>query len=298
MTGARVVLAALLALQAGCITDTWSSRVEPSPYRKPPPEHLLRKPPDFRIHDVYVHKEFFYYFYADEEMNETLVTVVDTRKPQQGAEPQLATLDEFDYALSLLAEMWYAQGRPDQFKYFNLRHREEMDRRDTLLDQRIRYKLEEIRELEEEKLFLEADLKSRQDTGAYAEGDEKLALAPSAVVDREIKVKNYLLSRARLALAILEYQRDLRDARYARKGMPVFVMEPIHVADLVPDAYGPQELIALIRSEVDAEWEHPESLIDYASSGNLVVTQLRPVIRSVRAFLDRLRADRDARTSR
>ena len=63
------------ALLAGCPPgDTWSSRVEEPEYVPPPPERLLRKPPDFLIHDVHTRKEFHYYFYADEYINEDIVT--------------------------------------------------------------------------------------------------------------------------------------------------------------------------------------------------------------------------------
>lgn len=288
-----VVLAAFLAGCGG--GKTWISRVEEPVYVPPPPEHLLRRPADFRIHDVHVRKEFHYYFYADENINEEVVTVIDYAKPGPERDPRIATLEEYEYAMSLLQEMWKSQGPPDKLKYFNLRHSEQKARSATLLDQRIRFKEAALAQLTEEKEDLEADYESRKETGTFAAGDEKLSLAPAPAVEREIGIKRALIAETQVQIYILEYNRALRDAQYARRGMPVFVMQAVRVGDLVPDAWGPEELIALVKENVASDsWSHADASIEYASQGNLVIKQTRSVIREIRKYIDRLRKEHEA----
>ncbi len=290
-----VASAVLAAFGSGCISDTWSSRVEPLDLGPEPPEHLLRQPADFRLYDPHVRKEFFLYFYEDEELREEIITVINYAVPEGERRPRLATRDEHDHAMALFIEDWKTRGLGAKMRYFNEKYSQEVARMNTLLDEKIVYKEREVRDLEDKKLTLEADVKSRKMTGAYAAGDDKFKLVEGPVAERELARAERLLLLARSQLYILQYLREQRNAQYARNAV-LLVENSLPVPDLL-EVYGaPDRLVADIKAKVQPfSWTRSGVRIEVTAEGKLEMTQTRDVVIQVRDFVDRLRADIAAR---
>ena len=284
-----------LSLLAACAPgDRWSSRVEDPGLPPFLPEHLLRKPADFRLYDAPTRKEFFLYFYEDEEVKEDVVAVIDYGVPQGPRRPRFATREEHDYALDIFQADWRARGDDAKLKYFNERHMIETRRKETLLDQKIEFKTREIKHLEDKAYDIQSDLASRKDTGAFAEGDEKLRLAPSAALEAEHKRTLQKLAIAQTQLYVLEYRRSLRDLADAR-GSGEFVTGRVGVSDLLSDPTKNDEFIQqVVRKVSPAAWDRPEARIGL-SGGDLVVVQTRDVIVQVRDYVNRLRIETRAK---
>lgn len=288
---AGAVFAAVSAALSGCAPeDTWSSRVVEEEWQPAPPEHLLRKQADFRLYDPHLRKEFFLYLYEDEEVREQVVTVINYAVPEGDRRPRLATRDEHDYALSVFAEDRLSKDGAQKLRYFNDRRAQEIGRANTLLDEQIVYKEKEIRELEERKLTLDADVKSREMTGAYAAGDEKFQLVEGSVAKREAARAERLLLISKGQLLILKYLRDLRNSQFARATL-VIVEDSMPVQDLV-ELYGaPERLVAEIRQKIQPfSWARPGVSLE-VRDGELEVHQSRDVILQLRDWVERLRAD-------
>ncbi|MBI3854639.1 MAG: hypothetical protein HY293_02985 [Planctomycetes bacterium] len=293
--GAVFVLGLGLAALAGCFPeDTWSSRVVEEEYQPDPPEHLLRQPADFRLYDPHVRKEFFLYFYEDETVRQEIVTVINYAVPEGQRRPRLATRDEHDYAIAIFMEDWRARGLNDKIRYFNERYSQEVTRQNTLIDEKIVYKEHEVRELDDKRISIDADLKSRQMTGAFKEGDEKFKLVDSSVAQRELAKTERALLLAKSQLLILQYLRDQRNAQYARSAV-LLVENSLPVKDLL-EAYGaPERFIADVRQKVSPlSWDRPGARIEVRED-KLEIYQTRDVILQVRDFVDRQRADIAAR---
>src|SRR6185503_12724448 len=245
-----VVLALGLAALAGCFPeDTWSSRVEEAEYQPDPPEHLLRKPADFRLYDPNVRKEFFLYYYEDENVSQEIVTVINYALPEPERRPRLATREEHDYAIAVFIEDWKSHGQNDRIRYFNLKYSQEVKRQNTLIDEKIVYKEREVRELEDKRLTIQADIKSREMTGTYQAGDEKFKLVETSVAQRELAKAERQLLLARSQLLILQYLRQQRDAEYARNAV-LMVRNSFAVKDLLETYGAPERLVADIRQKV------------------------------------------------
>lgn len=295
MRNLGVVLALALPALGGCFPeDTWSSRVQPEEYQPEPPEHLLRQPADFRLYDPHVRKEFFLYNYEDETVRQEIVTVINYAVPEGERRPRLATRDEHDYAMMIFMEDWKSRGLNDKIRYFNERYSQEVSRSNTLIDEKIVYKEKEVRELEDKKLSISADIKSREMTGTYQGGDEKQKLVEMAVAQRELAKVERALLLAKSQLLILQYLRAQRDAQYARNAM-ILVENAQPVKDLL-EAYGaPERFVAEVRQKVAPfSWDRPGVRIEVREE-TLEITQSRDVILQVRDFLERLRADLAAR---
>jgi len=290
-----VVLALGLAALAGCFPeDTWSSRVQEEEYQPDPPEHLLRKPADFRLFDPNVRKEFFLYYYEDENVSQEIVTVINYALPEAERRPRLATREEHDYAIAMFIEDWKSRGLNEKIRYFNERYSQEVKRQNTLIDEKIVYKEREVREFEDKRLSLQADIKSREMTGAYQAGDEKFKLVETSVAQRELAKTERLLLLARSQLLILQYLRQQRDAEYARNTV-LLVKNSFPVKDLL-EVYGaPERLVADVRQKVAPfSWQRSGAWIE-VNGDKLELSQTRDVILQVRDFVDRLRADIAAR---
>jgi hypothetical protein len=285
------VLALTFAAAAGCTPeDTWSSRVVEEEYEPPPPEHLLRKPADFRLYDPHVRKEFFLYFYEDENVREEIVTVINYAAPEGERRPRMSTRDEHDYAIAIFMEDWRARGESEKIRYFNERASQEVSRQNTLIDEKIVYKEREVQELEEKRLALNADVQSRQLTGTYAGGDEKFNLVEGTVAQRELARAERALLLAQGQLMILQYMRDQRNSQYARHTL-VLVENTMAVKDLIEQYSAPERLMAEIRQNVQPDsWLRPGVRIDFRD-GILQMTQSRDVILQVRDYVDRLRSN-------
>jgi hypothetical protein len=274
----------------GCVQDTWSNRVEEPEHVPDPPEHLLRRPADFRMIDVSVRKEFFLYMYQDESVKEVVITVINKALPEPEQRQRLATAEEVDYAIALFTNEWKSRGEEQKLRYFNDRYGEEQRRNATLIDYNIVYKREEKQDLEQQIEALEADLKSRKDTNTFAAGNEKLNLADQESVGRELSKRRRRLAITEAELAILVYKRELRDAQYARLGL-VFADDSMTVQDLIPNYSAPERLADEIRLHVaPATWLRPQAWIR-VSGGTLQVHQTRDVLLQIRDYLERLRAD-------
>src|SRR5262245_11049261 len=295
---ARGKLSALLALAlaalSGCVQDTWSSRVREAEDQPDPPEHLLRQPADFRLYDPHMKKEFFLYFYQDEAVNQEIVTVINYALPEPERRPRMATREEHDYAIAIFMEDWKRRGQTEKIRYFNERYSQEVARQNTLIDEKIVYKEREIRELDDKRIGLNADIKSREMTGTFQAGEDKnFKLVEMTVAQRELAKTERLLLLARSQLFLLQYLRDQRNAQYARNAV-LLVENTIGVKDLL-DAYGaPERFIAEVKQNTPFAWDRPGVSIEIDGT-DLVFTQTRDVILKVRDFVDRLRADIAAR---
>jgi len=289
-----VVLALGLAALAGCFPqDTWSSRVEEAEYMPDPPEHLLRQPADFKLYDPHVKKEFFLYFYQDESVNEEIVTVINHGLPEKERRPRLASREEHDYAIAIFMEDWKARGQNEKIRYFNERYAQEVARSNTLIDEKIVYKEHEIRELDDKRISLQADIKSREMTGTYAAGDDKFKLVETAVAQRELAKTERLLLLQRGQLLILQYLRDQRNAQYARTAV-LLVENSMGVKDLLESYGAPERFIADVKQNTPFAWDRPGASIEIDGT-DLVIKQTRDVILKVRDFVEKLRSDLAAR---
>jgi len=280
---------ALLAAAACAPGDTWSSRVREEPYMPPPPEHLLRRPADFRLYDAHVRKEFFLYMYEDESVSEQVVTVINYSVPDAARSQRLATREETDYAMGLFITDWRSRGQDERLQYFNRRFEEEQYRKSTQYDDLIEHKKEEKKWWDTEAFNLDADLQSRKNTSSFAGGDEKLNLADSASTEKQLAHAKRMLALAEVQLAILEYKRAMRDSQYARAGA-TFIDSSLQVADLLPNYSTPQRFIDDIRQHVQPfAWSLSEVRIGVAE-GQLTVRHTRDVVLMVRDYVDELRA--------
>jgi hypothetical protein len=291
-----VVLGFAVAALAGCFPEnTRSSRVQEEEYEPPPPEHLLRQPADFRLYDPHVRKEFFLYYYEDESVRQEIVTVINYAVPEGERRPRLATRDEHDYAIAVFIEDWKARGLNDKIRYFNERFAQEVSRQNTLIDEKIVYKEQEVRDLDDKRLGLQADLKSREMSGgSFAAGDDKFKLVETPVVQRELAKTERALLLARSQLLILEYMREQRNAQFARNAV-LLVENTLPVKDVM-EVYGaPERFIADLRQKVAPfTWDRPGVRIEVRED-KLEMTQTRDVILQVRDFVERLRSDIAAR---
>jgi hypothetical protein len=291
MRSLGVVSALLLGTLGACVpSDTWSSRVVEPPYMPPPPEHLLRKPADFRILDAHLRKEFFLYLYEDESIREEVITVINYGLPEGSRAQRLATRDEADYAMSLFIADWKSRGQEDRIQYFNRRHAEEQYRKSTQLDDQIEHKKEEKKWWDTEVFNLDSDLRSRQNTGTYAGGDEKFNLADTPAAERQLSHAKRMQVLAEAQLAILEYKRAIRDSQYARAGA-VFVDSSMRVEDLLPNYGQPERLVEDVRTHVQPfSWGLSEVRLQVVG-GQLVVRHTRDVVLMVRDYVEELRAE-------
>jgi hypothetical protein len=290
-----VVFTLALAPLAGCFPEnTWTSRVQEEEFQPDPPEHLLRQPADFRLYDPHVRKEFFLYNYEDESVRQEIVTVINYAVPEGERRPRLATRDEHDYAIAIFIEDWKARGLNDKIRYFNERYSQEVKRSNTLIDEKIVYKEQEVRELDDKRVTLQADIKSREMTGTYQGGDDKFKLVETPVAQRELAKTERALLLAKSQLLILQYMREQRNSAYARNAV-LLVENTLPVKDLI-EVYGaPERMVADIRQKVSPfSWDRPGARIKIRED-KLEMTTTREVILQVRDFVDRLRSEVAAR---
>jgi hypothetical protein len=286
----------LLAVAAlwGCVEDTWTDRIPPQVEEPEPPEHLLRKQADFRLYDPSLRKEFFLYFYEDELVKQEIVTVINHTLPVADQRPRLATRDEHDYAIRMFMEDWKARGETEKIRYFNEKYSQEVSRMNTLLDEKIDYKQREVRELEDKKVTLQADVKSREMTASYQGGDEKFNLVDAATAKSEAARAERALLLAQGQLMILQYLRDQRNAIYARHTL-ILTDDSFGIRGLLENYPAPERLIQEICQQVEPmSWQRPGVRISIKDN-YLYVTQSREVIVAVRDYVQHLRDDAEAR---
>jgi len=290
-----LVPALILAALSGCFPeDTWSSRTPEFVEEPEPPQHLLRQQADFKLYDPSLRKEFFLYFYEDELIRQDIVTVINYAVPLGERRPRLATREEHDYAIQMFMEDWRARGESEKIRYFNERYSQEVSRMNTLLDEKIAYKEQEVRDFDDKRVSLDADVKSRQMTGTYAAGDEKFQLVEGTVAQRELAKTERALLLAQGQLLILRYLRDQRNAQYARHSL-VLSEDSIPLKGVL-DAYpAPERLVQEICQKVQPyAWQRPGVRIQ-VSDGTLEVTQSKDVLIGVREYIEHLRDDQEGR---
>lgn len=281
----RVWAAAILFFPAAACTGgrPWESRV---PEREPlpePPERLLRKPPDFRIRDPEHRREFLLYFYEDADYREEMVVVL----AEDEGRPRVALLEEHEEALRLFARHWASRTEEEKLHYFNELHLQELRRNATLLDQQIRLKEAAAKDLLEQKITLEADLKSRRDTNTFPEGSEKFALISSSALEGELARLERRWLQTQAELAVLRQLRAARDAEFGRETSAIFVTVALPASDLLPYYSDPRRLADEVRAHVrPRSWDRPLSLLEVRGQ-HLVVRQTQEIVEEVRQFLDR-----------
>jgi hypothetical protein len=286
-------LGAVFVLLAGCSPAgrPWESRVQEPDLPPPPPEHLLRQPPDFRIRDVPGRKEYYLFFYEDESVRQQIVTVIDHSLPEDERTQRLATLEEHNHAIGAFIAHWKEIGDEARLRYFNDVQTQEARRNATLLDPQILLKREAFQSLRDQKHGLVSDLKSRKDTGAFPEGSEKLNLAPIAALEREIVKKEALIRLTEAQLTLLEYKQKLRDQEYALRSASLYQESRFAVDDIVPRYSSAERLMDDVRTHTRPEaWLQPLARLEYAD-GHLVLRQTPDVTEQVRSYLDRLRTE-------
>ncbi len=285
--------AAFPALAAASCTggSPWESRVEEPEVLPYPPEQLLRKPPDFRIRDFDNRREFFLFFHEDQEFREEVVLLINYSLPEPEQRPRLATLDEHEYAIQLFIGQWRSRSDEEKLRYFNEIHLQELRRNATLLDQRIRFKEAARKDLYEQKVALEADLKSRKDTNTFADGSEKFSLISNQALEHEAARVERQILMAEAELMVLRHLRAQRDAEFGRQAAAIFVTTALEVDDLLPRFSNPQRLADQVRTHVQPPaWDRPLALIEIRE-GHLVVRQTQDVIAGVQQYLQRLREE-------
>ena len=140
----------------------------PVPVPPPPPERILRRAPDFRFTDYETGKTYFYRGYSETlpgggEFRHEVVTVRD----RKGDVEREATNEEREYALGVLEKDWRHKGLEEQLQYHQEMARIGKQRRDSLIDARIGYAEEALKDLEERLLDLEADRLASTRTSGY-----------------------------------------------------------------------------------------------------------------------------------
>jgi hypothetical protein len=164
----------------------------------------------------------------------------------------------------------------------------------TLLDEKIDYKEREIRELDDKRVTLQADVKSREMTGSFQAGDEKFKLVEGPVAQRELAKAERALLLAQGQLLILQYLRDQRNSMYARHSL-VLSEDSISVKDLIKTYPSPELLVQEICQRVQPySWQRPGVRIS-VKDNYLTVTQSQEVILGVREYVERLNDDLEAR---
>lgn len=278
-------------LTAGCSSRVGRYEGDPiGPDIPPlPPEHVMRRHPDFRFVDHGTGKEYLLRLYSDENVRMEIVTVRDPGRPES-----TATEAEREFALSVFVTEWRSKGMEDRLRWHLEGHENERRIADTLLDRRLADEeagLRRFRERRDEVLF---NLRARKDTGVHPkEGDElsaKFHEPSTEFLERELARLEAEVRAAEARTRVLEYEIRLRNARFARSAADVWVRDSFEVSDLL-GRMTPDGLVARVKREVD-----PESWIGQARAevvgDQLVVVQTRTAMPKVREFLLRLRREK------
>lgn len=279
----------LSALLAGC-----SSRVgrydgdpiaDPIPPR--PPEHMMRRHPDFRFTDYATGKEFVLRFYADQNVRMEIITV---REPGKIERP--ATAPERDFAIRTFEQDWKSKGLEEKLRW----HAEVLDNErrmtETLIDLRIQDELAALKTLRERRDDVLFNLRARKDTGVHPKEGDDLATRfkePSTdFLERELANLEVQIRLGEARLKALEYRRDLRNLTYGRSSAAGFSRESFPVGDLL-QRMSANGLISLIERDVEPElWHHPQARL-LVENDRLVVFHTEAVATRVRDYLDKLR---------
>jgi hypothetical protein len=210
---------AVLAL-AGCQALERPTYREPLPTPvqrpPPPPERILRRAPDFRFKDPETGKTYYYRGYAETlpgggEFRHEIITVLEA----QGDYERDATDEERAYAMDVLEKDWRSRGLDQQLAYHVELARIGRERRDSLIDSKIVFADEALKDLEEQLVALEADLRSSTRTDGYAPPAGRVQF-----LNKEISEKKVEAAELRAKLETLRYLQASRDRAYGRTSRP------------------------------------------------------------------------------
>jgi len=212
----RLSLALAVAVLAGCqaLERPTYREPDPTPVQRPapPPDRILRIPPDFRFSDPESGKTYFYRGYVEKhpdgsEFRHEIVTVRDAKADIE----RDATEEERAYAMDALEKDWRNKGLEEQILYHQEVARRGRERRDSLIDSRIVNAEDAVKELEDHLATLEADLVSSTRTAGYQ--------APAGHVEflqREIASTQGQLAETKARLETLRYLQQSRERAYGR----------------------------------------------------------------------------------
>jgi len=278
-----------LLLLAGCSSS--AVRYDADPVRPDlpplPPEHVLRRTPDFRYLDYSSGKEYYLRFYADENLQEEIVTLRDA-----GQAERAATAEERETALAIFETVWKSKGQEDRLRYHRQIYETERKRDATLIDLRIENEtaaLARFRERYDETLF---NLRAREATNVHPkEGDElsgKFHEPTTEFLQKELARLELEIRASETRLKMLEYKRAVRDSQYRLDLSNQTRSETFDVSDLLR-RYAPDRLVEQIRETVDPpSWNRPHARLEIQDS-TLIVSQTAPALEKIRAHLDQLR---------
>lgn len=203
-----------LLLLAGCTSSGERFEGDPvAPHLPPlPPEHVLRRHPDFRFLEYSTGKEYFLRFYSDENVQEEIVTVRDPGQAERATSAQ-----ERDHALAVFETDWKSKGDEERLRYHRELYEKERKRDATLIDLRIQHEAAALRRFQERYDDTLFNLRARQATNVHPkEGDELAAKfhEPSTeFLQQELTRLEAEVKASETRLKMLEYQRAVRDGR-------------------------------------------------------------------------------------
>jgi hypothetical protein len=198
-----LLLSAVLAMTAACKPPKYIEP-EPEPIEPPTPpmERILRLPVDYSFQTSDGKKEYRLRLYADEELTDNIVTVLDG-----GPYERYATPAEFEFAMGEFSARWEAAGQEEQIAFHRRVWDEAAAKRASGLDDMIARKRERIVKLENDWWELKSDVDSRVGTG-FKEKDKE---DPLPHRQQELARLDGLLVAEKARLQVLENQKYLRD---------------------------------------------------------------------------------------
>jgi hypothetical protein len=217
---ARFATLLTIAVLAGCQHLERPTYREPLPapvkHPPPPPERILRRAPDFRFKDPETGKTYFYRGYAETlpgggEFRHEVVTVLEAT----GDYERDATDEERAYALEVMVKDWHHKGLDEQIAYHAEMARIGRERRDSLIDSKIVFAEEAQKDLAEQVVALEADLRSSTRTSGYTPPPGRVEF-----LNQQLAQKKSELAELRAKLEALRYLRESRDRAYGRSSRP------------------------------------------------------------------------------
>jgi hypothetical protein len=212
----RILSVLALAALASCqhIERPTYREPDPKPVERPlpPPERILRVPPDFRFSEPESGKTYFYRGYAETlpgggEFKHEVVTVIG---PGDKIERE-ATAEERAHALEVLETDWRNKGMDEQIRYHLEMMRIGRERRDSLVDAKIVFAEQAVKALDERVVELEADLVASTRTAGYQPPAGRVEF-----LQREIAEAQSNRAETRAKLEMLRYLQSSRERAFGR----------------------------------------------------------------------------------
>lgn len=187
---------ACLLLAASCAhPEPWDTEPAPIPIPPEPPITVVRTVPDFVYHDAGNEKVYEVWLFNDGVVDGTFVTVQEPGRP-----PRTATMQEWNFVMSLRREVWASQDLGGKIGYLYVTYNRERTEDINYWNARIDLKEEAVRVLEERQWDTLARLRALEAT--HQEEELRAYLAQEAArVSAELHRE-----RARLTLLRLKRQ--------------------------------------------------------------------------------------------